>query len=376
MKTAKALGLEIPPTLRLSDLHWIDGFVSRERAIDEVIKIFTPPGKAPVGEASASARGDGEQTIGEVQGGPNSVARSQTIAVLSPLATSRTDVSHHGVSDVSPPPSSPALTARPNRRLILIGGAVVIAILGLGVVLAMRGRDTSVPSPIASTPKTENAATTPVEVTQAAALNESGDAYLAKKDYDRAIADYTEAIGLDPKYRDAYFHRGLAYQNGKQDFDRALADYQDVIRLDPSFLLAFYNRGLIYQYGKKDVDRAIIEYNEAIRLDPKYALAYHSRGIAYHNGKKDYDRAIADYNDAARLDPNNVATFRDRGLAYQYGKQDYDHAIADYTEAIRLDPKFALAFYNRGLAKQKIGDTAGGEADLASARALDPNVGN
>ena len=64
-----------------------------------------------------------------------------------------------------------------------------------------------------------------------------------------------------------------------------------------------------------------------------------------------------------------------RGIAYQNGKQDYDRAIADYTETIRLDPKYALAFYNRGLAKQKIGDTAGGEADLASARALDPNVG-
>ena len=33
-----------------------------------------------------------------------------------------------------------------------------------------------------------------------AAYNNRGNAYFAKKDYDHAIADYTEAIRLDPKY--------------------------------------------------------------------------------------------------------------------------------------------------------------------------------
>jgi hypothetical protein len=34
--------------VRLSDLHWIDGFTSRERAIDEVIKKFAPSTNGPV----------------------------------------------------------------------------------------------------------------------------------------------------------------------------------------------------------------------------------------------------------------------------------------------------------------------------------------
>ena len=34
----------------------------------------------------------------------------------------------------------------------------------------------------------------------------------AKRDYDRAIADYTQAIGLDPKHAGAYYCRGMAYQ--------------------------------------------------------------------------------------------------------------------------------------------------------------------
>jgi tetratricopeptide (TPR) repeat protein len=99
------------------------------------------------------------------------------------------------------------------------------------------------------------------------------------------------------------------------------------------------------------------------------------RGIVYHTARLDYDRAIADYSDAVRLDPKFAAAFYNRGLAYQFGKQDFDRAITDYTEAIGLDPKHARALYNRGVAKQKIGDVAGGDADIASARALDPNVG-
>ena len=35
--------------------------------------------------------------------------------------------------------------------------------------------------------------------------------YSDKKDYDRAIADYSEAIKLDPRLATAYNLRGLAY---------------------------------------------------------------------------------------------------------------------------------------------------------------------
>jgi tetratricopeptide (TPR) repeat protein len=33
-----------------------------------------------------------------------------------------------------------------------------------------------------------------------------------KGDYDRAIVDYTEAISLGPKYANAYYNRGLAWE--------------------------------------------------------------------------------------------------------------------------------------------------------------------
>jgi tetratricopeptide (TPR) repeat protein len=171
-----------------------------------------------------------------------------------------------------------------------------------------------------------------------------GVEYGEKNDLDRAIAEFSEAIRLDPKHALAFYNRGKAY-GLKKDYDRAIADYTEAIRLDPGYATAFYNRGNTYAV-KKDYDRAIADYTDAIRLNPRYAEAFTNRGNQYAH-KKEYDRAIADYTDAIRLDPKHTLAFYNRGNAYA-DKKEYDRAIADYTEAIRLDPRYADAFYNRG----------------------------
>jgi Trypsin-like peptidase domain/TPR repeat len=60
-------------------------------------------------------------------------------------------------------------------------------------------------------------------VNLAAAYNNRGNAYGRKSDYDRAIADYSEAIQLDPKKAEIFNNRGFTYFD-KQDFPAAAAD--------------------------------------------------------------------------------------------------------------------------------------------------------
>ena len=57
----------------------------------------------------------------------------------------------------------------------------------------------------------------------AIAFTNRGRAYEKKGDHDRAIADYSEAIRLDPKDARAVTSRGVAY-DAKGDHDRAIAD--------------------------------------------------------------------------------------------------------------------------------------------------------
>ena len=56
------------------------------------------------------------------------------------------------------------------------------------------------------------------------------------------------------------------------DLDGAIADFNQAIRLDPNYALAYRNRGNAKR-KKGDVDGAIADYNRAIKLGPQSADA-------------------------------------------------------------------------------------------------------
>jgi clan AA aspartic protease (TIGR02281 family) len=201
----------------------------------------------------------------------------------------------------------------------------------------------------------------------ALAYSRRGLAAAEKKDYDQAIVDYSEAIKLNPTSIDVYKDRGNAYSN-KNDYDRAIADFSQAIKLDPNYALAYNNRGFAY-FRKNDFDRAIIDYTEAVKRNPNYALAYNNRGNAYFR-KNNYDLAIADYGEAIRRNSSYAIAYDNRGFAYAQ-KNDYDQALADYDEAVRRNPRLASAHAHRGVLYQAKGDYDRSIAELTAAIARD-----
>jgi lipoprotein NlpI len=201
---------------------------------------------------------------------------------------------------------------------------------------------------------------------------------------DVAVVACTRAIASG-RYRDdalavLYNNRGVAYHEKADvgrgflidDLDRAIADYDEAIRLEPKFARAHNNRGLSYRQ-KGDLDRAIADCDEAIRLDPRFAPAYNNRGAAYQ-AKRDLDRAMADYNESIRLDPKYAPAYNKRGFAWSL-TGDFDRAIADLDEAIQLDPRDSTAYLSRGRANVFIGALPKALADLDRAAELAPKAG-
>jgi tetratricopeptide (TPR) repeat protein len=226
-------------------------------------------------------------------------------------------------------------------------------------------------APAASTPASSPpaAAAQKPSVNTAQELAESAMTAFGRKDYDKAIADYTQAIRIDPKFATAYSNRGSAY-GMKGDYDKAIADFTKAMELNPGIMYLYSNRGVAY-FEKGDYDKAMVDYNQQIRIDPNLAQPYSGRGNVYYK-RNDLDRALADHNQAIRLDPNLALAYSNRGLVYE-AKRDHDRAMADYNQAIRLDPNLVEAYSNRGLVYQRKGDHDRAMADYNQAIRINPN---
>ena len=136
----------------------------------------------------------------------------------------------------------------------------------------------------------------------------------------------------------AFTNRGLAYKR-KGLWNKAIADYDEAIRLKPDLAETFINRGTAYYY-KGQFDRAIRDYGEAIRLKPDLAQAFSNRGNVYRK-KGQFDRAIEDYDEAIRLKPDNAQVFADRGLCYEK-KGKLTQALRDFKRAHALGYRHLL----------------------------------
>ncbi|MBI2900173.1 MAG: tetratricopeptide repeat protein, partial [Planctomycetes bacterium] len=200
------------------------------------------------------------------------------------------------------------------------------------------------------------------------AYNNRGVARSVQGRIDDAIADYTKAIEIDPRDTTAYHNRGKA-RTDKADLDGAIRDFTKAIEIDPRDAAAFYNRGTTYE-KKGDLDAAIADHTKAIEIDPRYVHAYNNRGLA-RAAKRDLNGAIADFTKAIEIDPRDAAAFYNRGATYKE-KGDLDAAIADYTKAVDLNVRFADAYNNRGVLRAAKGNFDGAIGDYTSAIEINP----
>jgi tetratricopeptide (TPR) repeat protein len=148
----------------------------------------------------------------------------------------------------------------------------------------------------------------------------SGDAGIAICTREITSGKYT-----GPNLARRYYNRGVSY-SAKEDNDRAIADYSEAIRLDPTLYPPRINRGLIH-FDNNDHGRAITDFSEAIRLNPKQALAFFNRGYVYAI-QGDADRAIPDLSEAIRLDSSYTKSFLWRGYVNSI-LGNYDAAASD-----------------------------------------------
>src|SRR5262249_27355850 len=117
-----------------------------------------------------------------------------------------------------------------------------------------------------------------------------GNAYSAQGAYDRAAADYSAALKIDPNYAGAWRGRGEAHFRRKE-FALAISDDSTYIKLDPNGD-GWLARSAAY-LSTGQLDEAITDLSEMIKQHPNAGAAYTNRGEAYRQ-KGELDLALND----------------------------------------------------------------------------------
>jgi tetratricopeptide (TPR) repeat protein len=133
-----------------------------------------------------------------------------------------------------------------------------------------------------------------------------------------------------------YNRRGVIWMT-QGLYDKALADFSQAIVLDPNVAESYYNRGVVYRMTDRD-DKAVADYTKAIALQPDFADAYNNRSSAYGKAGRQ-DEAIADASKAIGLQSDFVEAYENRGAAYTR-RGLLNRAMADFIQANRAQIRF------------------------------------
>lgn len=180
-----------------------------------------------------------------------------------------------------------------------------------------------------------------------------GEAFAKKFSSQKAVADFTAAILLNPKDDKSYFARARFYYRDEQS-RKALPDFNKAIALNPTNAEAFYLRGIVlgdYDDKQKPID----DFTMVIKLNPGYSNAYLMRAYSYNEVEK-FNLTIADFNKYLELDPNSDEAFYQRGKTYQ-ASGNKEKAAADFRKAIEMQndiPPYKEALADINLSKEEV----------------------
>ncbi|OIP72595.1 MAG: hypothetical protein AUK43_02995 [Oscillatoriales cyanobacterium CG2_30_40_61] len=198
-----------------------------------------------------------------------------------------------------------------------------------------------------------------------------GQEELEKQNYKYAVTFFSNALGQDNDFSEAYAQRGFAYFNlgnfedALGDFNKAILgskpQFKDHIKNPKTYVDPLVLRGYFY-LKTGNYKAACTDFTDAIKRNPEVYQSYLNRAVVYLVNL-DYKNAIKDLDMAIKKDLNSQDALLMRGsINAELGK--YKNAIADFQEVIdlnlsqkQLHPKsLTEAYYKKGLAELNLGN--------------------
>lgn len=206
----------------------------------------------------------------------------------------------------------------------------------------------------------------------ARALADRGDAYQDMSEQDKAIADYTAALAVNPDYSYAVASRCDSRYRIDQN-QGALADCTRAIELSPHYAYPYRIRALTnLEMGDKDA--ALSDANQAVKIAADNAQGYAVRCKVLTSMRK-FDRAQLDCDTALKYDSANyLGRFFSGRLAIEGGR--WSDAQKMFTSILDNDDTDSGSRYWRAIARDHLSDYGGSLADIDAYVAKFPDDGD
>ena len=167
------------------------------------------------------------------------------------------------------------------------------------------------------------------------------------------------------KMATVYFNDGC-YSVARKNYFRAISEFSQAIGLDPGFKEAYENRGVAKYYSGNYID-AIVDFSKALEIDSNDYNTYGRRGWAKLH-LQDCRGAISDFTKAVKGCENAAQYYNLMGEA-KYYLTDYNGAIEDFNKVLKFGGggkvERSKAFFWRGFIEIDLGQKQSGCLDLA-----------
>jgi tetratricopeptide (TPR) repeat protein len=160
-------------------------------------------------------------------------------------------------------------------------------------------------------------------------------AWYRLQDYDRAIADYTEAIAIDPKYIQSFYGRGLSWEQ-KGKFQNALDDFRFFVSVNPNAdaLAAVARVTDAIERGAPTIAKPYVEQTSLPKSQAPTTVALAEKRIALVVGNSNYQNVPRLSNPAS--DARLIAdTLRSVGFAIVGNQAQLDLDKTEFDNAVR-----------------------------------------
>jgi tetratricopeptide (TPR) repeat protein len=197
-----------------------------------------------------------------------------------------------------------------------------------------------------------------------------GENPITQEELTRMQAEDAPALSADLESENSaaeeQFLLGRQYHMAMQ-FDEAEQAYSKAIDLDPEYALAYFYRGLVNVW-REQWDDALADMQRVALLDPQQAHARHVAGLMYMR-KEAYDDAVASFTAAIQLMPDQADFYADRAAAF-FALSEFENALEDLNTVLRYDPDAAEMLFMRAAAYRALDNRGEAIADLERALEL------